>query len=61
MTYEKLAILRTLAARPSRSIAPDLQHLVDALSKDGYVVEDKASGWIATAEGCKAIERQRVS
>jgi hypothetical protein len=60
MTYEKLALLRSLAARPSRNIAPSVQHLVDALSKEGYLTEDKASGWSATAEGCTEIERNRV-
>jgi len=60
MTYEKLTLLRSLATRPCQSIAPGLHHLVDALSKDGYIVEDKTSGWVATAEGCRVIERSRA-
>lgn len=59
MTYEKLALLRSLAARPCRSIAPSLQRLVDELRSEGYLTEDKASGWTATARGCTEIERTR--
>ncbi len=59
MTYEMLALLRSLAARPSRNIAPSVRHLVDALSKEGYLAEDEACGWTATAEGCVLLERSR--
>jgi hypothetical protein len=59
MTYEKLAVLRALAARPSHSIAPDVQPLVDELADAGYVMQDQAAGWFATADGCRAIEGER--
>jgi hypothetical protein len=53
-----LAVLRSFAARPSRAIPPGLQAIVDDLRKAGYITCN-ADGWIATAEGCNAIERQR--
>ena len=59
MRYEKLALLKSLAVRPCRSIAPNLQRLVDELHSEGYLTEDKASGWTATAQGCTEIERTR--
>jgi hypothetical protein len=34
-----------------------LRELFDA----GYVANDKASGWAATAAGCQVIESMRVS
>ena len=36
-----------------------LQIVVEDLRKAGYIVCN-ADGWIATAEGCNAIERQRA-
>lgn len=59
MSYEELALLRSLVLRPSRSIPPSIQHLVDSLAKGGYVADDKISGWSATAEGCTLVERSR--
>jgi hypothetical protein len=35
--HEKLALLRTLAARPSPTVAPCLQSLLEELAKAGYV------------------------
>ena len=60
MTYEKLAVLRSLATRPSRNIVPNVQALVQQLASEGYVTEDKESGWMATARGCRLIERNRT-
>jgi len=59
MTYEKLALLRALVARPSREIAPSIQPMLDELCEAGYVIEDAASGWTATAAGCHVVETLR--
>jgi len=59
MSLEKLALLRALAARPSRTVASGLRPLLEALSNEGFAIEDQMSGWCATAEGCAAIERSR--
>jgi hypothetical protein len=59
MTHDELAVLRSFAARPVHSIPTGLQTVVEDLRKAGYVVCN-ADGWIATAEGCNAIERQRA-
>jgi hypothetical protein len=60
MTYEKLALLRSLATRPSRSIVPSMRPLLQQLASEGYVAEDKESGWMATAMGCSLIEVSRT-
>jgi hypothetical protein len=60
MTLEKLALIRALAAQPNRNPTPALLPLVRELADQGYVVEDKASGWMATAQGCSLIERMRT-
>ena len=60
MTYEKIALLRSLAARPSRDIAPAIQPMLRELFNAGYVANDEASGWAATAAGCQMIESMRV-
>jgi len=59
MTYEKLALLRALVARPSREIAPSIQLMLDELCNAGYVIKDAASGWTATAAGCHVVENLR--
>ena len=59
MTHEELAVLRSFAARPIRVIPASLQTIVEDLRKVGYVTCN-SDGWIATAEGCNAIERQRA-
>jgi hypothetical protein len=58
MTWEKLALLRSLALRPSSQVAPALRAIVEDLSRDGLVTCGR-DGWTATAEGCMLIERQR--
>ena len=55
MTHDELAVLRSFAARPNRAIPPGLQAVVEDLRKAGYIICD-ADGWIATPEGCNAIE-----
>jgi len=60
MTYEKLALLRSLAAQPSRDIASTVQPMVDELLKAGYLANDDKSGWTATAAGCHLIESARA-
>lgn len=59
MTYEKIALLRSLATRPCRDIAPTVQRMLDELLAAGYVAHDNASGWSATAAGCRAVESSR--
>jgi hypothetical protein len=61
MTYEKIALLRTLAGRPSRDISPTVQLMLGELLAAGYVAHDEASGWSATAAGCRAVEDVRQS
>jgi hypothetical protein len=58
--HEKLALLRSLATRPSSRIAPSLQPLLNQLCEAGYVANDGA-GWMATAEGCAFIEGNRAT
>ncbi len=63
MQHDSLALLRALAERPSRTVAPSLQRLLDELVEAGLVARDGDGGWMATARGCDAIEhhRRRVS
>jgi hypothetical protein len=58
MTHDELAILRSFAARPIHAVPPGLQAVVEDLRKAGYITCN-SDGWIATPEGCNAIERQR--
>ena len=58
MPEQNLALLRTLAIRPVRTIAPSLEPIVIALQSAGYVIYSP-DGWIATAEGCQLIEQKR--
>src|SRR5436190_4434769 len=58
MSPEDLAVLRSLAIRPSASIAPSILPFVTGLQQAGYVTQGP-SGWIATAKGCELVERQR--
>jgi hypothetical protein len=60
MTLEQLALLRSLAQRPSLQVAPALRAIVDDLTRDGYVARGR-DGWTATAEGCVRLERERSS
>ena len=59
MTHDQLAVLRSFAARPIPVIPPSLQSIAEDLRKVGYITCN-SDGWIATAEGCNAIERQRA-
>lgn len=60
MSPEDLAVLKSLAIRPSASIAPGILAVVTGLQQQGYVTH-AASGWIATAKGCELVERQRAA
>ena len=60
MTYEMLALLRSLATRPSRNIAATVQPMADELLKAGYIANERGSGWAATAKGCHVIESARA-
>jgi hypothetical protein len=59
MTHDELAVLRSFAARPVRAIPPGLQAVVEDLRRAGFIIRYE-DGWIATAEGCNAIEWQRA-
>lgn len=59
MLHDKLALLRALALRPSRDVAPSLRPLVEQLATEGYVVRDGDAGWMTTVRGCDLIESSR--
>jgi hypothetical protein len=59
MSPENLAVLKSLAIRPSQSIVLSVQPIVIDLQHAGYVTNGP-SGWIATAKGCEVLERQRA-
>jgi hypothetical protein len=61
MQHDSLALLRALAERPSRSIAPSLRRVLDELIEAGFVARDGDGGWMATAHGCDVIESHRRS
>jgi hypothetical protein len=54
-----LGLLKSLALRPTRSIAVNLTPIVSALQVAGYVTLS-TEGWAATAEGCATIEQSRT-
>jgi hypothetical protein len=58
MPEQNLALLRTLAIHPVRTIASSLEPIVIALQSAGYVTYSP-DGWIATAKGCELIEQKR--
>jgi hypothetical protein len=60
MSPEKLAVLRSLAMRPSPSLPASMLPIVVGLQQGGYAMEGP-SGWIATAKGCEALEQQRIA
>jgi hypothetical protein len=60
MSPENLAILKTLAIRPSASIATSVRCMVEVLEQDGYVANG-SDGWATTEKGCELLERQRMS
>jgi hypothetical protein len=57
MSPEDFAVLKSLAIRPSQSIAPGLQPIVAELQKAGFITND-LSGWIATAKGCEVLQQE---
>jgi hypothetical protein len=58
MPEHQLALLRSLAMRPSRSIADNLAPILSALHAAGCVTFGP-EGWTATAAGCTMIEQSR--
>jgi hypothetical protein len=58
MPEHHLALLKSLALRPTRSIARNLETIIAALHTAGYVARGP-DGWMATASGCAAIEQHR--
>jgi hypothetical protein len=59
MPETHLALLRSLALQPSRAVAENLEPIVMALQKLGYVTCGP-EGWIATAAGCAMVQRRAV-
>jgi hypothetical protein len=59
MPEHYLALLKSLALRPSRTIAQNLEPIVVALHDAGYVTRGP-EGWIATAAGCAMIQENRA-
>jgi len=59
MPEHHLGLLKSLALRPTRSIAVNLTPIVSALQIAGYVTLGP-EGWAATAVGCATIEQSRT-
>jgi hypothetical protein len=59
MPEQDLELLKSLALRPTRTIAENLQPIVSALHSAGYVTCGP-DGWIATAAGCSMLEENRA-
>ena len=59
MPEHHLRLLKSLALRPTRSIAVNLTPIVSALQVAGYVTLGP-EGWAATAVGCATIEQSRT-
>ena len=57
MSPENMAVLKSLAIRPSQSIAPSLQPIVAGLQEAGFVTSSP-SGWSATAKGCEILQQE---
>jgi hypothetical protein len=57
MSPENLAVLKSLAIRPSKDIAPSLQPVVAGLQQAGFITSSP-SGWSATAKGCEVLQQQ---
>ena len=60
MSPEKLAVLKSLAIRPSSSLAESVLPIAIRLQQGGFVT-NSPTGWIATAKGCEILEQQRAS
>lgn len=60
MSSEKLAVLKSLALRPSATLTASLMPIVARLQQEGYVT-DGPSGWVATAKGCEVLAQQPAS
>jgi hypothetical protein len=58
MTYDDLAVLRSLATRPSQELPPSIRPRVIALLEVGYVTRGP-DGWITTALGCQMLAQKR--
>ena len=60
MPEHHLGLLKSLALRPTRSIAVNLTSIVSVLQVAGYVTLGP-EGWTATAVGCATIEQSRTA
>jgi hypothetical protein len=58
MPEQHLGLLKSLALRPTQSIAVNLAPIVSALQVAGFVTLGP-EGWAATAVGCATIEQTR--
>lgn len=59
MQHDKLALLRTLALRPSREVPQSLLPVLEELVREGHVAREDGAGWMATAKGCGLLEDSR--
>ena len=59
MPEHYLGLLKSLALRPTRSIAVNLTPVVSALQVAGYITLG-SEGWAATAVGCATNEQSRT-
>jgi hypothetical protein len=60
MSDEKIALLKTLALRPSRHVASRFQPMLDEMVEAGCLTFGPA-GWMTTAHGCAVIEQERAN
>jgi hypothetical protein len=58
MGHDDLAVLRTLATRPSQELPPTIRQRAAALLEAGYVTRGP-DGWITTPLGCHLLAQER--
>ena len=59
MSKANIALLKTLALRPSAHVAANVQHLVDVMAEAGCIYFGP-TGWMATEHGCAVLEHERA-
>jgi hypothetical protein len=58
MDHDDLAVLRSLAIRPSQELPPNIRPRATALLEAGYVTRGP-DGWITTPLGCQLLAKGR--
>jgi hypothetical protein len=58
MDHDDLAVLRTLATRPSQELPPTIRPRATALLEAGYVSRGP-DGWVTTSLGCQVLAQER--